>query len=81
VPTCFGADSVASALHLRQGATPGRRDQTNMSFRIAQCQPEVSTLQKTGSFYFALTSLLRGLTPITALDSVKDRCIERSSKA
>jgi hypothetical protein len=34
------------------------QDETNMRFRVAPCKEEVSTLQKSGSFYFALTRKL-----------------------
>jgi hypothetical protein len=52
----FGASPVvASALGIRSGATPCGPDQTNMPSKIKRTKPELLTLQKTGSFHFALT--------------------------
>ena len=52
----FGASPVvASALGIRSGATPCECDQTNMPSKIKRTKPELLTLQKTGSFHFALT--------------------------
>jgi len=52
----FGASSVASALDLRRGRDPVTdRSQSSMRVRADPSKPELSTLQKTGTFYFALT--------------------------
>jgi len=55
VPNAFGADSVASALHLRLGATPRGPGQTIMTLRAPRSKAELFTLHKTGTSYFALT--------------------------
>jgi hypothetical protein len=55
VPIAFGADSVASALHLRSGATPRGRAQIIMTLRAGRSKAELFILQKTGTSHFALT--------------------------
>jgi hypothetical protein len=53
---CFGASPVASALDLPQERdSPKNRIQTNMRFLQASSKPDISTLQRIGHFYFALT--------------------------
>jgi hypothetical protein len=64
VPIAFGADSVASALHLRQGRDPSadaarlprppRGLDPNRNFLLCW-KEELSTLLERGTFYFALT--------------------------
>jgi len=55
VPIACGADSVASALHLRSGATPRGRDQTIITLRASRQKAELLILHKTGTSHFALT--------------------------
>jgi hypothetical protein len=55
VPIAFGADSVASALHLRLGATPRGPGQTIMTLRAGRQKAELLILHKTGTSHFALT--------------------------
>jgi hypothetical protein len=55
-PTASGANSVASALHLRQGPTPNGRDQITTHSVTPGPKPELLTLHKTGTSHFALTS-------------------------
>jgi hypothetical protein len=55
VPIACGADSVASALHLRLGATPRGPGQTIMTLRATRSKAELLTLHKTGTSHFALT--------------------------
>jgi hypothetical protein len=62
VPIACGADSVASALHLRLGATPRGRDQTIMTLRADRLKAELLTLHKTGTSHFALTNPWQSLT-------------------
>jgi hypothetical protein len=62
VPIACGADSVASALHLRLGATPRGRDQTIMTLRAGRSKAELLTLHKTGTSHFALTVAFSRLT-------------------
>lgn len=50
-----GADSVASALHLRSGATPRGPGQTIMTLRARRQKAELLILHKTGTSHFALT--------------------------
>jgi hypothetical protein len=56
VPIACGADSVASALHLRLGATPRGPAQIIMALRAGRSKAELLTLHKTGTSHFALTS-------------------------
>jgi hypothetical protein len=62
VPIAFGADSVASALHLRLGATPRGPSQTIMTLRAGRSKAELFILHKTGTSHFAPTTLARRLT-------------------
>jgi len=56
----FGASSVASALDLRRGRDPVTdRSQSSMGVTPDPSKPELSTLQKTGTFYFAATGLIK----------------------
>jgi hypothetical protein len=55
VPIACGADSVASALHLRLGATPRGPGQTIMTLRASRQKAELLILHKTGTSHFALT--------------------------
>jgi hypothetical protein len=41
VPIAFGADSVASALHFRLGATPHGRAQITMTLRAGRSKAEL----------------------------------------
>lgn len=53
---CFGASPVASALDPRQERdSPADRSHTTMLCSGPHSKPELSTLLRTGSFYFALT--------------------------
>jgi hypothetical protein len=52
----FGASPVASALDPRLGRDPlADRFHTNMPYSSAWSKPDISTLQRIGHFYFALT--------------------------
>jgi len=68
VPIACGADSVASALHLRLGATPRGPGQTIMTLRAARSKEELLTLHKTGTSHFALTGSRHGLTSLALND-------------
>jgi hypothetical protein len=57
VPTASGANSVASALGFRSGATPFGHDHTNTTFRQPSSKPDISIWQTRGHFYLALTSV------------------------
>ena len=53
----FGASPVASALDLRLGRDPSAdRFHTNMPSSSVWSKPDISTLQRIGHFYLALTS-------------------------
>jgi len=53
---CFGASPVASALDLPQERdSPRNRIQANMHSLQPSSKPDISTLQRIGHFYFALT--------------------------
>ena len=62
MPIAFGADSVASALHLRLGATPRGPSQTIMTLRAGRSKEELFILHKTGTSHFALTGSTSALT-------------------
>ena len=52
----FGASPVASALNLPvERDFPENRNQTIMHSLPARSKPDISTLQRIGHFYFALT--------------------------
>jgi hypothetical protein len=52
----FGASPVASALNLpRERDSPENRNQTSTHSPPARSKPDISTLQRLGHFYFALT--------------------------
>jgi len=52
----FGASPVASALNLPQERdSPENRNQTSTHSPPARSKPDISTLQRIGHFYFALT--------------------------
>jgi hypothetical protein len=52
----FGASPVASALNLlRERDFPENRNQTSTHSPPARSKPDISTLQRIGHFYFALT--------------------------
>ena len=56
-----GASSVASALNLPQERdSPENRIHTNTHSHSARSKPDISTLQRIGHFYFALTAFLLG---------------------
>jgi len=55
IASVCGADSVASALHLRSGATPRGPSQTIMTLRAGRQKAELLILHKTGTSHFALT--------------------------
>ena len=57
----FGANSVASALGIRSGATPCGLIQPNIQLRNTRSKPDILTLLGLGHFYFALTG---GLPPM-----------------
>jgi hypothetical protein len=60
----FGASSVASALDLRGGRDPAAdREQSITAFLADRPKEELSTLQRRGTFYFALTGRFCSLTP------------------
>src|SRR3954452_8928785 len=50
-----GATSVASALGVRSGATPGGHDHHNIHSRFRTLKPDISKWQAIGHFYLALT--------------------------
>src|SRR3954452_1408088 len=50
------SQSVASALAVASGATPAQPSNHSTGFQSPNRKPELSTLLRTGSFYFALTS-------------------------
>ena len=54
----FGANSVASALGIRSGATPCGLIQPNIQLRNTRSKPDILTLLGLGHFYFALTARL-----------------------
>ncbi len=62
MPIAFGADSVASALHHRSGATPRGRAQIIMTLRAGRQKAELLILHKTGTSHFALTNQFGALT-------------------
>jgi hypothetical protein len=51
----FGATSVASALSIRAGATPLGPNHPNMLFPVNTSKQDISTWQRLGHFYLALT--------------------------
>jgi hypothetical protein len=55
VPTASGANSVASALGFRSGATPFGHDHTNTTFQHPSSKQDISIWQRRGHFYLALT--------------------------
>jgi hypothetical protein len=55
VPTASGANSVASALGFRSGATPFGHDHTNTTSPQPSSKEDISIWQKSGHFYLALT--------------------------
>lgn len=56
---CFGASPVTSALNPRvERDLPADRKHTNTPFSLALSKPDISTLQRIGHFYFALTGAL-----------------------
>ena len=54
-PTASGANSVASALGIRSGATPFGHVHPNIASRLRSGKPDISIWQKRGHFYLALT--------------------------
>jgi len=70
VPIACGADSVASALHLRLGATPCGRAQSTMTLRAGRSKEELLTLHKSGTSHFALTWSSPSLTMFRPRDNV-----------
>ena len=71
MPIACGADSVASALHLRLGATPRGRDQTIMTLRAARQKAELLILHKTGTSHFALTPCFEPLTRCSTRSNIQ----------
>src|ERR1017187_9238718 len=69
VPTASGANSVASALGIRSGATPFGHDHTNTTLQQPLSKPDISIWQRRGHFYLALTDVqilrvgLSGVSP------------------
>jgi hypothetical protein len=60
----FGASPVASALDPRLGRDPSAdRFHTNMPSSSAYPKPDISTLQRIGHFYFALTGVASNQLP------------------
>ena len=57
MPTASGANSVASALGFRSGATPFGHDHPNTTFQQPSSKPDISIWQRRGHFYLALTAL------------------------
>ena len=55
MPTASGANSVASALGFRSGATPFGHDHTNTTFPQPSSKEDISIRQRRGHFYLALT--------------------------
>src|SRR5690242_15103499 len=55
-PTASGASSVASALGIRSGATPSGHHQLNPTPPQPASKPDISTWQRSGHFYLALTA-------------------------
>jgi hypothetical protein len=55
VPIRDGASPVASALGIRLGATPCGLTHLNMPFSARPSKPDISTWQRIGHFYLALT--------------------------
>jgi hypothetical protein len=54
----FGANPVASALGIRSGATPRGRIHCNIRSSALPAKEDISTWQKRGHFYLALTSFI-----------------------
>jgi hypothetical protein len=51
-----GANSIASALHLLNGRDPAEnQSHSNPELSVAASKPDISTWQRIGHFYFALT--------------------------
>jgi hypothetical protein len=71
LPIACGADSVASALHLRSGATPRGRAQIIMTLRAGRSKEELFILHKTGTYHFALTLALHPLTPLAVQSMIR----------
>lgn len=55
-----GANSVASALGIRSGATPGGSIHHKPQSQTHPAKPDISTLPAIGHFYFALTGMGNG---------------------
>ena len=77
MPIACGADSVASALHLRLGATPRGPGQTIMTLRASRQKAELLILHKTGTSHFALT----WAQPRVDIHQVSGRASERPQEA
>jgi hypothetical protein len=58
VPTASGANSVASALGFRSGATPFGHVHANTTFQQPSSKPDISIWQRRGHFYLALTGII-----------------------
>ena len=56
MPIRNGASPVASALGIRLGATPRGLTHPNMPFSDHTLKPDISTWQRIGHFYLALTT-------------------------
>src|SRR5688572_18889618 len=59
----FGASPVASALGIRSGATPRGRLQPTMPSLIEPSKADISTWQRRGHFYLALTEAREAVSP------------------
>ena len=80
VPIACGADSVASALHPRLGATPRGPSQTIITLRAGRSKAELLTLHKTGTSHFALTHTCATLTFEMSHD-IYERALPRIGRA
>ncbi len=56
-PTASGANSVASALGIRSGATPSGYRQPNITSQQTSSKEDISKWQRSGHFYLALTGV------------------------
>ena len=78
MPTASGANSVASALGFRSGATPFGHDHINTTFRQPSSKPDISMWQRSGHFYLALTAARFGAgggRPEIIVIAVSDRTV------
>ena len=71
MPTASGANSVASALGFRSGATPFGHDHTNTTPRQSSSKADISIWQKSGHFYLALTIRFQLCQPERAAEALE----------